>query len=84
MYEILIANYIEKISKEDVINFAQKKGITLNNSETDIIYMYVKNHWRTFYNGNPNDILAELKNKLETNTYHKLESLYKEYKNKIN
>jgi hypothetical protein len=84
MNEFLIREYIERIRKEDINAFAVKQGITLNDNELNIIHEYLKNHWRTFYYGNPKELLEELKQKLSFETYNKLEMLYMQAKNKLN
>lgn len=83
MYEKLIENYINVLSKEDIQNFANQKGITLSEKDRDIIYDYAKQHWRTFLKGDPSTLLLELEQKLEPNTFQKLKQLYIETKNKF-
>ena len=81
--DYLLQVYIDKIEKEDINNFAKKQGIILEENELDIVYTYLKKHWRTFYYGNPKEILNELKTKLSETTYNKIEQLYKQLKEKI-
>ena len=83
MNEFLIREYVARMTKEDVKGFAQNNGVTLNDSELDIIHTYLNKHWRTFYYGNPKEILEELKKKLSSETYSKLELLYIQLKNKL-
>jgi hypothetical protein len=83
MYDFLIKEYISNMTKNDVVNFAKNQGITLTENETDIIYYYIKNHWKTLYYGNPDNILKDLKSKISGDTYNKFEKLYIEVKNKI-
>lgn len=82
MIEKLILNYVDKITKEDIINFGIKNGITLNSEQTEYIFYQVKNNWRTIIYGNPTDIFNELKTKFDANTYQKIKQLYFEFKNK--
>ena len=82
MIEKLILNYVDKITKNDIINFGIKNGITLNSEQTEYIFYHVKNNWRTIVYGNPTDIFNELKTKFDTNTYQKIKQLYFEFKNK--
>lgn len=82
MYDYLINEYINRLTKDEIKNFAFKKGIILDEDETDIIYDYIKNHWRTFVHGNPRPLLDELKTKVKPLTYNKMESMYIEAKNK--
>lgn len=76
MHDYLLQVYIEKLSKEDVQMFAKNKGIVLEDNELDIAYDYLKQHWRTFYYGNPKELLEELRSKLSQDTYNKIEALY--------
>ena len=41
----LISEYVNRMQKQDVNNFAIKQGITLDNEELDIIYNYIKNNF---------------------------------------
>ena len=66
----------------DVINFALKNGIDLNNDEANLIFSYIKNDWRTIVFGNPRGILDELKEKLEPHNYSKIETLYLFFKDR--
>lgn len=81
MIEKFIINYIEKIKKEDIIDFGLKYNINLNNTETDFIYENIKKNWRELVYGNPTPIFNELK-KISSSNYQKIEELYIEFKNK--
>lgn len=83
MNDFLLQSYIDCLSKNDINRFAENQGITLGEEELDIIYDYLKKHWRTFYYGNPKPLLEELKIKLSENTYSKLELLYIQAKNRL-
>jgi hypothetical protein len=84
MNDYLLQIYIERLSKNDINDFAITQGITLNNEELDIIYDYLKKYWRTFYYGNPKSLLEELRNKLSGEAYRKIEALYIQTKEKLN
>ena len=81
MIEKFIINYIERIKKEDIIDFGLKYNINLNNTETDFIYENIKKNWRELVYGNPTPIFHELK-KISPSSYQKIEELYIEFKNK--
>jgi sulfur relay (sulfurtransferase) DsrC/TusE family protein len=83
MYEFLIKEYINRMTLKDIKIFAQKEGVSITDNENKIIFDYIKNYWRTFLYGNPRPILDELKEKLNENTYNKMELLYIQAKNKI-
>jgi len=82
MYDYLISEYLNRITTDEIKDFAFKKGIELTDEETDIIYKYAKEHWRTFLHGNPRPILEEVKTKVRPLTYNKIETIYAEVRNK--
>jgi len=82
MKEKLISEYVNRMNLDDVNNFALKNGINLSNEELSLIFNYIKNDWHTIVFGNPRAILDDLKNKLNTNSYQKIESLYVYFKNR--
>lgn len=79
----LISEYVNRMQKQDVNNFAIKQGITLDNEELDIIYNYIKNNYKTLIYGNPKVILEEIKYQVKPFTYNKIENLYMQFKDKI-
>ncbi len=84
MKEFLIQEYIKKLTSEEIKTFAKKEGITIDDEETNIIYNYIKEYWRTLLHGNPRTILQELKLKLNNDSYAKIEKLYEKFKDRIN
>ena len=74
----IIYEYIKKIKKDDIFNFGIKQNIKLNNNEIDIIYDYINNRYDDIINDTDN-ILLEVKNKLNIKTYNKLLELYEKY-----
>ena len=80
--ERLINEYVNRITLEDVNNFALKNGIILKDKEVKVIYDHIKNNWRTIVFGNPRGILDDLKEKLDSTSYQKIESLYIYFKNR--
>lgn len=82
MKERLINEYVNRMTIDDVNRFALQNGINLKEDELRLIYSYIKNDWRTIVFGNPRGILDDLKNKLDPNSYSKIESLYIFFKNR--
>lgn len=80
----LIEQYINKITKKDIYNFALNKGIRLTSEEVDILYRHLKNDYKTFIYGNQRAVLDEIKKEVSPETYQKLEMLYFQYKDKLN
>lgn len=82
MNKLIVYEYINRIKYEDLINYCNNKNITINNKDLDIIYTYIKNDYKRFFN-NPEEILNEAKYKLSTNTFNEVIKLYNQYKNII-
>ena len=77
--EFLIDEYIKKMNIQDIINYANKKGINIPYSDAMIIYSY-KDYYQEFIKGNPKEIIKELKEKLSPNTFKEAYKLYLEAK----
>lgn len=82
MYELLIKEYVNKLTEEDIKKYAKKYNIDINDEECQILYLYAKNYWKEFYKDEPKELISELKEKLRPNTFNVLYSFYKEFKNK--
>lgn len=85
MNHFLINNYIKKITKQDIYNFALNQNIILTNSELDTLYYYLKNKSKEFLSSTNNQIelLKEIKPQLNPLTFNKIEELYYLYKDKL-
>lgn len=82
MYELLIKEYVNKLTEEDIKKYAKKYNVDINDDECKILYLYAKNYWKDFYKGDPIDLINELKEKLRPNTFNVLYNFYKDFKNK--
>ena len=76
---MIIYQYINKLTKENIIQFGLKQNVTLNDDEVDIIYDYIKNDNKQIIN-NPLEIILEVKDKVSEQVYHKILELYDKYK----
>lgn len=83
MYENIIKNYVDKLTKEDIINYSKKEDIFLNDNEINVIYDEIKNKWKQIYNGNT-CVITDLENKINNKAYNKLIDLYNTYKKFLN
>ena len=79
MHILLIENYIKQISKQDILEFASKNNIQLEKQEQDILYHYLKNNWQDLLYGNSRSIFKELEEKLGSEKFNILKSLYDFY-----
>lgn len=82
MNKLIIYQYINRIRREDIINFSKTRGIELSSDELEVIYYYVKNEYKRFFN-NPLEVLTEVSNKVNSNTYNEIVNLYNTYKGYI-
>ena len=74
----LIYLYIKRIKKEDILEFAKRQDIILNNNELDLIYDYIKNKTDNILD-DPEYVLEEIKDKLSYEVYLKILELYFKY-----
>lgn len=82
MVEKLIARYVSKLQKQDVINFALKNSISLTENEIDLIYLNIKSNWHELIFGDYKTILEKYKDQINQNTYQKIEEFIILYKDK--
>ena len=80
MYEIIIRDYIKKLTEEDIIKYGKRKNIDISNEDSKILFVYAKNYWREFYKENPTELINELKEKLEPKTFNDLYKIYMDLK----
>ena len=63
MNRLFIYEYINRLRYEDVVNFCNYKNISVSDSELQIIYNYIKNDYKRFFN-DPMVVLNEVMNKV--------------------
>ena len=83
MYEVLIKEYLKRLSLKDINNFANKNNMPLIIGEDKIIYDFIMNNWQEVYKGEANKAFLKLKQKVSSNTYNNIMTLYNEFKDKI-
>ena len=77
----LIKNYIDKLSIDNLKEFSLKNDINLTNSELEYILNLVKNNYEDILIDD-SIYLKNIKEKINSKEYIKLENLYFIYKNK--
>lgn len=82
MKDMLIQQYIDRMTLEDVNSFAVSNGIILKDEELKLIYNHIITNWRTIIYGNPRPILDDLKSQIDEVSYKKIEALYVQFKNR--
>lgn len=83
MYEVIIKEYLKRLSLKDINDFANKNNIILKNGEDKTIYDFIKNNWMKVYKGDVNKAFDSLKKEVSIDTYNAVINLYNEFKNKI-
>ncbi len=83
MYEILLKNYVSKLTIDDVKRYASNQNIIATEEEMQIVYEFIKKYYyKVFSNDDLVFIEKNLKPKLSPNLYQYLLNLYKEQKAK--
>ena len=78
----LISRYMDKITKDDVYNFALKKNINLSEDELSFTYGFIKKNWNQILS-NPNLLnLDRYKDKYTKENFSKIKTLFNEYYSK--
>lgn len=83
MNKLIIINYINKLTKNDIYNFCNNNSIQINDDEVDVIYYYIKNRYKRFLDGYHEEVLDEIKFKVRSYTYNKIMELYNKYKERL-
>lgn len=81
MIKRYVSNYINKLTKEEMILFLKKENIVLNNEETEFLFSYIKKNWKLIFD-NQDKIFLDLKENLNITTYIKIEPILIFYKEK--
>lgn len=81
MKNFFFKRYIDKLTMQDVKNFANSNNVILNQEQLIYVYDLIKNNWEQILN-NDTYVLVKLKQEFDSNTYKKIEKLYYEYKAK--
>lgn len=83
MNQFFILNYIKKLTKNDIVNFASKQNISLCDDEIDVIYSYIKTRYSDFFAGRGKELLLEIKEQVSSSTYLKILEYYQLYLEKV-
>jgi len=79
MNKLIIYQYINKLRREDIVNFCNIKGFIVSDQEIDIVYSYIKNDYKRFFS-NPEVVLDEVRNKVSDDVFNIIMELYNKYK----
>ena len=77
----LIKNYVSKLTKEKIDNFAKKHDIYFNDNELNYLLVFIKDNIDDLLK-NDKSYLEEIKNNISSINYEKAYKLYTYYKSK--
>lgn len=80
----LIKKYAEKLTKDDIRNFALKENVNITNNEVNIIYDSIKNDTDTLLSKDALSYINKFKPLLSDEVYNKIIEKYNKYKDFIN
>ena len=80
MMNILIENYVKKMTTDDIKSFLNQNSIYLNENDIDFFYHLIKTNYKDIIKY-PEDYLKIIKEKVNENDYNKIYSIYLNYKN---
>ena len=76
----MVEPYINKMTKEDINNFALNNNIKLNKNELDFIYNFIKTKYKDILS-NPNNFnLVKYKNNFSNENFIKINKIVNKYK----
>ncbi len=76
----IICNYVERLTKEDIIKFANMNNLSVTDNEIDFVYTFIKNNYKTVLNSPNSFNLAIYKDKFSNENYLFLDNLINKYK----
>lgn len=79
MNKLIIYQYINRLRRDDIVNFCNVNGFMVSDNEIDIVYSYIKNDYKRFFS-NPDVVLDEVRGKVSDNGFKIIMKLYNKYK----
>ena len=83
MYDVLIKEYLKRLSLNDIDKFTLKNGVTLKPGENKIIYDFIMQNWQEVYKGDSKKAFLKLKEKTSKETYDAIIKMFNMFKDKI-
>jgi len=81
--KFILKNYINKLTINDIKNYAIKNNYIVSDKDINTIYNYIKRYWEDIYNGNL-ECFNEIKKEVDYSTYNLIIDLYNKYKDYLN
>ncbi len=78
----LIKQYIDKLTINNINDFAEKNNCFLNKNELNLLYDCIKVHYLDILKGNDSYVIETLRSNLTEENFDKVINLYNLYKSK--
>jgi len=82
MMEKIVGSYVTRLTKNDLIAFANSNNVPLSSEEVNILYATIKQDWRDLLY-NPNIVFAKLQNQVSPTTMNNIKHFYNIYSKKL-
>lgn len=82
MNQYFIKKYIDKLTIDDILRFAESQGAKLSHQECDYLLQVTRTHYQELLYGNPEPIFEQAKQHLSQQNYKIAQELYAFYKQK--
>ena len=82
MFLKILENYLKRLSKDDILSFATKNNIILNNKELDYIFNTIKNDYKILLSNNYDVVFQNANNYIREDNLKKIYNLFLDYRNK--
>lgn len=79
----IVSMYINKLTKDDVNNFALKKGANLSNEELDFTYLFIKKNWKDVLKNSSIFDIDRYKGHYSNENFLKIKQVFNEYLQKF-
>lgn len=79
----LITSYVNKMQKEDIINFAKKNNLIVSEAEIDFVYSFIKSHHQEVLKNPESFDITLYKNQFSNENYQFIKNLIDKYKRMI-
>ena len=75
----MIDKYMQRMTKDDINNFAKKKGANLSNEELDFTYSFIKKNYKEILKNPSLFKLERYENKYSKENFPKVKKVFTEY-----
>ena len=80
MKKQILEMYINKLTKQDIVNYLSKECVPASNEEIDLIYNAIKNDYNEILESDFNSYISNYKLTFNKALYEKIIEKYNEYK----